>query len=125
VRIALRTLARELRFSTFVVLVLAVGIGATTTVFTVINHVLLRAMPINNPDRLVWIWSTRTDRDKAFFSIPNFLDTRGQVQTLSDLAAFANWSANLTGGSEAERLQGVRVTGNAFAMLGGKAAADG
>jgi putative ABC transport system permease protein len=66
----------------------------------------------------VWIWATRTDRDRAFFSIPNFLDLRAQATTLEDVAAQANWGASLTGTDPPQRLVGVRVTPNAFRLLG-------
>jgi putative ABC transport system permease protein len=109
-------------FTAVAVVTLALGIGANTAIFSVVNAVLLRPLPFKNPGQLVWIWSTRTDRDKAFFSIPNFTDTRDENQTLEELAAYANWGANLTEGGEAERLQGVRLTPNALQMLGVEAA---
>src|SRR5882672_11643793 len=119
--IDLRDAVRALRvrpgFSAAAVLTLALGIGANTAVFSVVDALLLRPLPFRDPARLVWIWSTRTDRDKAFFSIPNFIDTRDQAGTLKELAAFANWSANLTGDGEPERVQGIRMTPNAFRML--------
>ena len=57
-------------------------------------------------DRLVWIWSTRPDRDRAFFSIPNFEDYRSASRSFERLGAFTPWAANLAGAVEAERLQG-------------------
>jgi predicted permease len=117
-KLAVRSLLRARRFTAFVVVVLALGIAANTSVFTIIYAVLLRDLPFREPDRLVWIWSTRTDRDKAFFSIPNFIDTQEAAKTLVDLSAFANWSVNLTGSGEAERLQGVRLSAQSFEMLG-------
>ncbi len=119
----IRNLLRDGKFTAFAVAVLALGIAAVTAAFTIVHAVLLRDLPFRNPDRLVWIWSTRTDRDKAFFSIPNFVDTRDQASTLSEIAAFANWPVNLTGGVEAERLQGISLSANAFEMLGVKPAA--
>jgi len=83
-----------------------------------VNSLLLRPLPFKHADRLVWIWSTRTDRDKAFYSIQNFIDTRDQARTLDDMAAFANWGVNLTGSGDAERVAGVRISSNAFEMLG-------
>jgi putative ABC transport system permease protein len=83
---------------------------------------LLRQLPYCDPERLVWIWATLTDRDKVFYSIPNFIDTRERNQTLEEMAAFANWGANLTGNGEPQRLQGVRLSSHAFQMLGVEAA---
>jgi len=73
---SLRRLARAPRFSLGVVIMLALGLGAAASLFSLVDAVLLRPLPFAEPDRLVWVWSTRVDRDRAFFSIPNFLDTR-------------------------------------------------
>jgi len=120
--IDLRDAVRALRvrpgFSAAAVLTLALGIGANTAVFSVVDALLLRPLPFRDPSRLVWVWSTRTDRDKAFFSIPNFIDTRAQNRTLEETAALANWGANLLEGGEAERLQGIRISPGALDMLG-------
>src|SRR5262249_2671201 len=75
------------------------------------------------PNQLVWVWATRKTVSRAFFSIPNFVDTRDQNRTLAEVAPFAIWPANLTGQGEAERLQGVRISANAMQMLGVEAAA--
>ncbi|PYS31222.1 MAG: hypothetical protein DMG11_02120 [Acidobacteria bacterium] len=117
-----RLLWKNRGFAAAAILILALAIGANSTIFTLVNSILLRQLPFGNSDGLVWIWSTRTDRDKAFFSIPNLIDTREQATTLSAIAAFANWGANLTESGEAERLQGVRISANAFEMLGVQAA---
>ncbi|MBD0370136.1 MAG: ABC transporter permease [Pyrinomonadaceae bacterium] len=123
VRYSWRVLVRARGFTTAAILALGLGIGANTAIFSLVNTVLLRALPFKEPQKLVWIWSTRTDRDKAFFSIPDFIDYREQTRTLSEMTAFANWNANLTEGGEPERLQGVRITANAFRMLGVEAVA--
>jgi len=117
----LRMMRRNYLFTTVAVMTLAVGIGANTAIFSLVNTVLLRELPYRNSETLVWVWATRTDRDKAFYSIPNFLDTRERSQTFEQLAAFANWGVNLTGNGEPERLQGVRLSAHAFQMLGVKA----
>lgn len=121
-RHAFRLLRQSPAFSIVCVLALAVGIGANTAIFSMVNAVLLRGLEFRNPEGLVWIWSTRTDRDKAFFSIPNFLDYREQTKSLEEIAGFAHWGANLTEGSNPERVAGVRVTPNTFQMLGVDAA---
>jgi putative ABC transport system permease protein len=121
-RVALRLLKKNPGFTLACVLALAVSIGANTAIFTMVNAILLRPLEFKNPHELVWIWSTRTDRDKAFFSIPDFVDYREQNRSLAQMAAFANWGANLTEGEKAERLTGIRLTPGAFEMLGVKAA---
>ena len=122
-RQAIRLLRQSPAFTTVCVLALAVGIGANTAIFSMVNAVLLRDLQFKAPEELVWIWSTRPDRDKAFFSIPNFLNYREQMRSVQEITAFAHWGANLTEGSNPERLAGVRVTTNAFQMLGIDAAA--
>jgi putative ABC transport system permease protein len=123
VRTSIRMLRKKPGFTILAALALALGIGANTAIFSVVNAVLLSPLPFEEPERLVWIWSTRTDRDKAFFSIPDFIDSRERNQTLEQMVAFANWGANLTGAGEPERIQGVRITPNAFQALGAQAIA--
>src|SRR5262249_35461326 len=107
-RQALRVLKRQPGFSAFAILTLAVGIGAATAVFTLVHAVLLRALPFADPDRLVWMYNLRTERDRAPFSILDFEDYTRETTSLAGLAAFTNWTANLTGVGEAERLEGTR-----------------
>jgi len=121
-RYALRGFIKYPVFTSAAILTLGLGIGANAAVFTMVNSVLLQQLPFKHAERLVWIWSTRTDRDKAFYSIQNFIDTRARTRTLDDIAAFANWGVNLTGAGDAVRLGGVRISANAFEMLGVDAA---
>ena len=78
---AARSLRRRPRFAAVCILVLAAGIGSACAVFALVDTVLLRPLPFADPDRLVWIWSARTDRAKAFFSLPNLADTQAQART--------------------------------------------
>ena len=117
-RIALRRHLRQPGFALTVICTLAFTIGATTAVFSVVNAVLVRALPFDSPERLVWIASVRPDNPSAPFSLPEFMDYRSQTRTLSGLAAFANWSASLAGDGMTERLQGARMSANAFEVLG-------
>jgi putative ABC transport system permease protein len=117
-RIALRQHLRQRGFASTVVFTLALTIGATTAVFSVVNTVLVRALPFASPDRLVWIASVRPDNPSAPFSLPEFMDYRSQTRTLSGLSAYANWSASLAGDGVTERLQGARLSANAFDVLG-------
>jgi putative ABC transport system permease protein len=73
-RQGLRGLLKQRGFTATALVLLALGIGANTAVFSLANAVLLGQLPFREPDRLVWVWSTRVDRDKAFFSIPNLMD---------------------------------------------------
>ena len=123
IRYSLRGLRKRPGFTLLVVLVLAFAIAANTSIFSIVNAVILKPLSFKDPDQLVWIWATRKSVNRAFFSIPNFIDTRDQNQTLAEVAPLAIWPANLTGQGEAERLPGVRFSANGLHMLGVQAAA--
>ncbi len=117
-RYSARTLLKNPAFALVVITTLALGIGATTAIFSVVNSVLLRPLPFTDPDQLVWVWSRRPDNDKAPFSLPDFLDHRDQNQTLKEIGAFSNIGLSLAGNEKTERLQGLRVSANLFQLLG-------
>lgn len=123
IRYSVRSLRKRPAFSLLVVLVLAVAIAANSSIFSIVNAVILKPLSFKEPDQLVWIWAKRKTVSRAFFSIPNFIDTRDQNETLAEVAPFAIWPANLTGQGDAERLQGLRISANAMQMLGVEAAA--
>ena len=116
--LAIRQARRQPGFALAVVSTLALAIAANVAVFSVVNAVVLRALPFAAPERLVWVTSVRSDVEDAPFSLPEFVDYRHQARTLSGLAAYANWSANLAGDGITERLQGSRMSANAFEVLG-------
>ena len=116
--IAIRHYTRQPAFALTVIGTLALAIGATAAVFSVVNSVLLRALPFASPDRLVWVASVRTDNPNAPFTLPEFIDYRRRTHSLSGLAAYANWSASLAGDGLTERLTGARMSANAFDVLG-------
>ena len=123
-RYALRLLRRQPAFSLFVVLTLAVGIGANAAVFSVVNGVLLKPLPLTDSDRLVAVWS-RFDPESGFdfprfvLSNPEYLDYRDSNRTLSGLAAYAQSSVTVGGpGGDPERVQAAAVTANFFSVLG-------
>src|SRR5262245_20566493 len=91
-----RRLLKRPGFPSMAVRTLGLGSGANTAIFSLIDAVVLRPLPFKEAERLVWIWATRTDRDKAFYSTPNFIDTRERVRSFDEIGAFANWGANLT-----------------------------
>ena len=106
VRQAFRRMARAPAFAAGVVLTLGLCIAANAVIATGVEGILLRALPFRDPSRLVWIWSTRTDRDRAFFSLPNLEDTRARSTRLDALVGLAPWGVNLTGGGPPVRLAG-------------------
>jgi putative ABC transport system permease protein len=119
-RFAVRTLARNPGFTAMVVLTLGLGIGATSSVFSVVNAVLLRPLPYRDPDRLVRVWQSLPsagDRDSPT-SAANFTDWKERSRVFTDMAAFDRRPFNLTGGERPERLMGASVTPNLFQLLG-------
>jgi putative ABC transport system permease protein len=122
-RAAWRAIARTPLSSAAVVLICALALATAGTIFCVARAVVLHPLAYQDPDSLAWIWATRVDRDRAFFSLPDFLEQRRDTAGLADLVAIANWGANLEDGRGARRLQGVRTTGNLFEVLGVKPAA--
>ena len=102
---------------------LAVAVGANLAVFSVVDTVLLRALPLASPERLLWITSVRPDNPQAPFTLAEFMDYRSQVRTLSGLAALANWNASIFLNGATERLQGARMSANSFDLLGVSASA--
>jgi putative ABC transport system permease protein len=108
-------------FTLLAALTLALGIGANTAIFSLVNAVLLRKLPFTQPERLVQVYTVYNAGDRYPFTLPNFCDYREQSRSVT-LAAFANWSANLAGAGESERAQGARVSADVFELLGVKAA---
>jgi predicted permease len=122
VRHSLSVLCKRPAFLGVALLTLALGIGANTALFSVINAVLLRQLPFAHADRTFWITGVRPERSDAPFSLPDFLDYRDHTDSLDALSAIGSWSANLTGRGDAERLTGARVSANLFETLGVNAA---
>src|SRR5207248_1317244 len=120
VRYGLRMLAKNPAFTTIAVLALALGIGANSAIFSVVNAILLRPLPYKNPEQLMMVWENATHLGfpKNTPSPANFLDWRRQTTVFESMAAFAERSFNLTGVGEPERLDGRRVSANLFGLLG-------
>jgi predicted permease len=122
IRHSLRVLTKRPAFLVVALLTLALGIGANTALFSVVNAVLLRQLPFAHAIRTVWITGLRPDRSDAPFSLPDFLDYRDHTDSLDSISAVGSWSANVTGRGDAERLNGMRVSANLFETLGVNAA---
>ncbi|HJY28847.1 MAG TPA: ABC transporter permease, partial [Pyrinomonadaceae bacterium] len=119
-RYAFRGLRKNRGFTAVAVLTLALGIGANTAIFTVINTVLLRPLPYEQPDQLVVLMETVSERPVGV-SYPNFVDWRNQTTALENVAAVrTRESFNLTGAGESERLAGRLVSANFLTTLGVK-----
>jgi putative ABC transport system permease protein len=119
-RFALRMLAKTPGFAIIAVLTLALGIGANSAIFSVINAVLLHPLPFPKPNQLVAVWSkvANDNLEKQTESVPNYVDLRDQSQTLAALAAFTRSGAVLNGTEEARQLYGVAITSDIFSVLG-------
>ena len=115
-RHALRGMRRDAGFTTFVILIAGLGIGASSTVFSVVNAVLLRPLPFHDPERLVWI----ENQEWVNIQVSHFLDLRERNKSLSDLAGFGGIGGGieLAGTTGRERLTSSRVTQNFFPLLG-------
>lgn len=126
IRYAIRGLIKRPSFSAIAVITLALGIGANTAIFSVVNATLLRPLPFKDPDRIVMAWGylpkLAHTSDKFPTSAGNYLGLVKQTKTLQELAAFRQWSWQLTHAGEPEQLQGVRVSANFFEALGARPA---
>jgi putative ABC transport system permease protein len=122
VRYGCRLILRNPLFSTVVVLVLALGIGANTAIFSLLNAVLLKPLPYDDADRLVVMWQRFTNigipKDQNSTSAPEYADIRRLQQSFSDMAAVQNASFNILVGDMPERVVGEVVSPGYFRVLG-------
>ncbi len=120
----LRMLARNPGFTAVAVITLALGIGANTAIFSVLNAVLLHPLPYKDPDQLVVIWENNASKgiEHGIVSPLDFLDWRDQSHSFEEISAWRTWFYTLTGRGEAEQVWGVRTSANFFRLLGVRAA---
>ena len=119
-RYGLRQLRRNPGFTAVAVLTLALGIGANTAIFSVVNGVLLNPLPFAEPSRLVAVHASKPNFERGAISFPNFLDWRKENHSFSAIAAFRSISMSLTGLGEAERIDAEFITSGFFPLLGVK-----
>ena len=129
VRHAWRLLRRQPAFTVVAMLTLALGIGTTTAVFTVVNGVLLRPLPYRDPSRLLMLYGHQ-GRVSPWLSPPNVRDYVGPSDAFAGASSVAPITVTMTGLGDPERLQGARVSSNYFKLLGvpmalGRAFAEG
>lgn len=119
-RQAIRNMRKNLGSTFLAVLMLAVGIGATTAIFSVFYSVLLQPLPFPEPSRLVQIWETRTVNqvNQATFSEANFWDVQARNRTFEGIASYHGLTANITGSGEPEQVEGAAVSAGFFRVLG-------
>jgi len=119
IRFAARTLRTNVAFTVASLLTLALGIGASTAVFTVVNGVLLRPLPYSDPSRLQMIWMTsKRDGSELPLSAGFYSDARRNAKSFIDIAAFRAWAYTITGDGSPEQINGARVVPSLFSLLG-------
>jgi putative ABC transport system permease protein len=124
VKFGARTLMKNRGFALVAVLTLAIGIGANTAIFSVVEAVLLRALPYRDADRVVLLWENNRLRGKPHNVVNpgNFFDWREQSASFDEMAAFADQRVGLTGGGEPEEVAAQAATPNLFQLLGARPA---
>ena len=118
IRYAVRVLARRPAFTLVAVLTLAVGIGANTAIFSVVNAVLLRALPYDQPDRIVRLWELSARGTPNNVSHPNFLDWRARARSFEVMSEYAGGTQTVIGGAEAVFADAYVVTDGFFRVFG-------
>src|SRR5882672_10336165 len=121
-RYGARMLWKNPSFTLVAVLTLALGIGANTAIFSVVNAVLLNPLPYAKPDRLTMIWTKleKIGLAQNWVSEPEVLDFRQQSKLFESFGVIYSRSVSLTGGGESEQLNGAQVSTNLFSLLGVK-----
>ncbi|MGB7726951.1 MAG: ABC transporter permease, partial [Candidatus Acidiferrum sp.] len=118
VRFGLRVLAKSPGFTAVAILTLALGIGATTAIFSVVYGVLLRPLPYRNPEQIVRLWEQNESGGRMNFADANFADVRAQDHSLSGLAVYHNGIATVTGHGEPTRTAMASVSRDFFSVMG-------
>ena len=121
IRYGVRGLLKRPGFTIVAIITLALGIGANTAIFSVVNAVVLRPLPYAEPDRLMTLWETMPGSDQRSVAPGNFVDWQTQNTTFADMAAmfFANF--NLTSDGDPDRIDGSTITSNLMSVLGATA----
>src|SRR4029079_1683043 len=120
IKFGARMLLKSPMVTLIALLALALGIGANTAIFSVVNAVLLRSFPYPDPEQLVLVWEKRQGArtDQNVINLGNFSDWKEQNQVFSDMAVFFDRSFNLTSDGEPEEITGQFATTNLFSVLG-------
>ena len=120
IRYAIRGLRKNPGFTCVAALTMALGIGASTAVFSVVNAVLLRPLPFREPGRLMMVWETRETRgeNRVVVSYDNFQDWKEQSRSFERMAVFTGGGARMFAGDEPVMVPGARVSGDFFPLLG-------
>lgn len=114
----LRVLGKNAGFAAIAILTLALGIGANTTLFSVVNGVLLNPLPFTDSDKLLSVYTSTNNFDRSSVSYPNFLDWQKDNHSFTALSAYRGDDFNMTGSGEPERLHGRMISAEFFPTLG-------
>ncbi|HJY28352.1 MAG TPA: ABC transporter permease, partial [Pyrinomonadaceae bacterium] len=117
-RFGVRMLVKNPGFTWIAVLTLALGIGANTAIFSVVNTVLLRPLPYKDAEQLLAVWEVQTKANQTLFSPAEFLDYQTQNQSFTEMAAYRFMPLTLTGQGEPKQIDGMIVSANFFSLLG-------
>src|SRR5215831_2280376 len=117
-RFALRMMRKSPGFTIVAVLTLALGIGANTAIFSVVNGVLLNPLPYPHSEELIALGESKPNFQNGSISYPNFRDWQKENQTFSSMAIFRGYAFNLTGQGDAEQIRGQLISSDLFPMLG-------
>src|SRR5882762_5428165 len=117
VRYGIRSLARHPAFTAVAVITLALGIGANTAIFSVVNAVLLRPLPFDDPERIVWLWDTQPQLATTPTSLPDFLGWKEQNQSFEHLAAYLDGNMFLDAEDGASETRVGLVTPEMFSVF--------
>jgi predicted permease len=119
-RYSFRAISRTPGFAATAILIAALGIGANTAVFSVVNHVLIRPLPYQDPDRILRIWERTPEYGRLEVSPPNYRDWKERNTSFESMAAYTGISMNLVGNGIPERADGAAVRSDLFPLLGVK-----
>jgi putative ABC transport system permease protein len=117
IRYAIRTMLKTPGFTGIAIVALALGIGANTAIFSVVNAVLLRPLPYKDPDKLVHVHRMQPPIERGPISRPDFFEWRDKQEVFAGIGAYDYQTLNLTGSDQAERIFAARVTGNFFELF--------
>ncbi len=118
-RYGLRSLGKTPAFTAIALLTLALGIGANTAIFSIVNAIVLQPLPFRAPDRLVKIWPEEAGTS---VSKEDFVTIKSTAGSFDDVAAYSGWGFTITGSGEPAKLEGARTTSSLFSLLGVNAA---
>jgi putative ABC transport system permease protein len=121
-KFSIRSLLKRPALTIIAILTLAIGIGANSAIFSMVNALLLKPLPFPDPDRIVALWDKVPSRgmERNEVAVANYLDWRAQNKSFEQLGIYRWWSTNLTGAEAPERVQGFLVTPNFLDIVGVK-----